>query len=269
MKFLLVLCLLFVYVNCEEPEAGECFRDYYPESEFEKSTHANNCARLIDGYATEFRDDIIARLKASDDQTCILNTFDSYNVTDLYLKGVGQHLNNRKANQSAYDVDVGESKVALLNAAKVLCTADSKYSEDFDEYFQTSHKQNTSEESHSELCIERYFFDHKIIDAVEYNFDLSTLTATDCDDVIKNLEENFTIEDEDEESNTFFGLSAVKAQDCVTQKFSSDKVLQHLFSFQIIIKFDLTQEQVSRLRSKYIKWMTSSVRFLLECVKEI
>lgn len=212
----------------------------------------------------------MARLKAEDDQVCILKTFDAYNITELYLKGLSQHLHNVNANQTAYNQDVSESKDAFLNAAKVLCTADNKYSDDFNEYFTTSQRQkNNSETSHVELCTKKYFFDKKIIDPTEYNIDTSTLHPINCAATFKDLEENFSIEDEDEKANTFFGLSAVKAQNCATERFAQEKVFQNLFAFQILVNLELSEEKISHLRSTYIKWMTSSVRFLLECVKEI
>lgn len=269
MRILVFLCFAVCSGLCEFSNR-ECIKSYLDDARLTSVEDGAKCYRIFNKYKTDFTNDIMARLKAEDDQVCILKTFDAYNITELYLKGLSQHLHNVNANQTAYNQDVSESKDAFLNAAKVLCTADNKYSDDFNEYFTTSQRQkNNSETSHVELCTKKYFIDKKIIDPTEYNIDTSTLHPINCAATFKDLEENFSIEDEDEKANTFFGLSAVKAQNCATERFAQEKVFQNLFAFQILVNLELSEEKISHLRSTYIKWMTSSVRFLLECVKEI
>lgn len=269
MKIFILVCIAFGVVACRiNPK--KCFENYILGQH--NTGDADKCDKILRDYAADFRNDIISRLKAEDDQTCILRIFDAHNITALYLKGLAQHLRLNKLNQSAYEDDVDESKHALLNAAKVLCTADNKYSEDFNEYFRSSHirtRNKTSESSHTELCAKKYFIESKIIDVNEYNIDVPSINASSCAEAVAELNEAFQVNEEDPALNTFFGLSAVDAQKCTNEKFAEEKIFQKLYSFQIIIKFDLTPEQVDQLRLKYIKWMTSSIRFLLECVKEI
>lgn len=226
------------------------------------------CDKLFKNFTTDFTNDMKNRLNAEDNQTCILNTLDQYNITALYLRGLIKHLYNHSPNNDVYEDDVDESQTALLTAVKVLCTADSKYGEAFDEHFSSVQKKDAS--SHSDLCRKKYFFDKKIIDAAEYNIDPTLINATNCNEVIADLEETFDIPDDpNDQMNTFFGLPAVKAYECTKRKFAEEKVLQNLYSFQIIENFELTKEQINQLRSKFIDWTTSGVRFLMSCVNEI
>lgn len=226
------------------------------------------CEKLFKNYTTEFKNDIIERLKAEDDQTCIMKTFGQYNITALYLRGLIKHLYNHSPNNDAYEDDVDESISSLLTAVKVLCTADSKYGEAFDAHFGSVQKHAAS--SHPDLCRKKYFFDKKIIDAAEYNINPSLINATNCGEVIVELEQFFEIPDDpNEKMNTFFGLPAAKAHECTKQKFAQEKVLQKLYSFQIIENFELSPQQIKQLRLKFIDWTTSGVRFLMSCVNEI
>lgn len=272
MKVFVFVCFAINVVVCAVSDK-DCFEHYFPEN-YERVVHAGKavrCSVLIENYAIQFKSDITTRLAPSDDKNCILRVFDDYNITELYLRGLERHVLNDRKNPDAYKSDVEESSDSLIMSAKVLCTADDKYGDDFNEYFNASLVQKAnSEESHSENCVTKYLIDSNVIDSTEYNINVSSLNLTDCEEAIKDLQETFTVEDdEDEQANTFFGLSAVKAQKCTSQKFTEQKVLQNLYSFQIILNFNLSQSQVDRLRAKYIRWMSSSVRFLLECLKEI
>lgn len=227
------------------------------------------CEEILKGFTSEFTSNIMQRLIAQDDQTCILNTFAQYRIHEVYLKGLVSHLFNGKPNNDEYEDDVDESIDALLKAVKVLCVANTKYSKEFDEGYESHKQNNNSNDFDAELCVRKYMFDNKIIDPADYNVS-PVVDVTDCEKIIEGLEDSFKIrDDETQKPNTFFGLSATKAQDCTRRKFEEEKILQKIQSFNVIVHLGLTEAQVRQLRVKYVSWMTSSVRFLLECVKEI
>lgn len=269
MKILVFVCFVFFAFATSEISEWKCIESVHQKVKL-NSGDAVICDKLIKNFTTEFTNDILYRLKAEDDQACILKTFDHYNISSLYLRGLIKHLYNHSPNNDDYENDVDESQTALLTAVKVLCTADSKYGEAFDAYFNSAQKQAASSSSHSDLCIRKYFFDKKIIDAAQYNINPLLINATNCGEVIVELEQSFDIPDDpNEKMNTFFGLPAAKAHECTKRKFAEEKILQNLYSFQIIENFELTQQQIKQLRSKFIEWTTSGVRFLMSCVNEI
>lgn len=77
-------------------------------------------------------------------------------------------------------------------------------------------------------------------------------------------------DDDEEKQNTFFGLSAIKAQTCSTKKLQDERILEKIFLFQIIGSFgDIKEEKKEKWLKNYIQMKRSSVFFILECIKEI
>lgn len=266
MKFLIILVVIVFAGSGESLSYDRECADLFLTSNGNVS--AGRCFRIIRQQTTEFQDDIKSRMSADDDKPCILKVLDDYDVVDLYLRGRALHTLGRSASQSGYEDDVDESKDALMKAAKALCVADNKHSEEFNDYF--SKRDSSTEISHEDACATKYLVDNNVIDPQEYNIPSSTLNVGNCNSVFEELRETFSeVKDEDSAANTFFGLSAVKAQDCSTKKFKDGKIFEKLFSFPLIIRYNLTQPQINKLKSDYTIWMTSSVRFLLECLKEI
>lgn len=264
MRILLVVGFLISVAICDVT-VHKCFTDHI----LIHAGDAIKCNILIGNITTEFRNDIMARMTKEDDLKCILNVFDRYNITELFLKGLEHHLGSNESNIDAYETDVDESTSALFKSAKVLCTADNTFREGFDEFFNISNKHPRAEETNEDRCVKKYFIDNNIFDPSEYNIDASSINANNCEQIVKGLEDSFNIKDDDEEANTFYGLSAVKAFKCASDKYAEHKVVQNLYLLQILVKLDLNQVQIDNLRDNYVKFMTSSVRFLLECIKEI
>lgn len=267
MKIFLLICVIINFARSESSlRERNCIESRYRNEKLKSRDDVEYCDRLIQNLSTEFTKDIIERLKTEDDQTCILKQFNDYKINELYIRGLVRHLHYNKTNLDEYEDDVDESTSALLSAVKVLCVDETKYGEDFERSFTFSKKTEFSPE---DLCKQKYFFEKRIIDPVEYNIDVSSITATNCENVIKELEGNLKMPDDDVAQNSFFGLPATQANVCSKQKLADSKILQNLYSLLIIQDFDISPQQIATLRKRYTKWNTSSVRFLLECIKEI
>jgi hypothetical protein len=174
-------------------------------------------------------------------------------------------LKNRTEN---YEEDVEESIDALVNAAKVVCTPRAKLDQDFEDLFNVTTSEETS--AHDK-CVQKFFIDENLIDASDFNLDITGVNSTECEGVVNEIKENISMfEDAEESTNTFFGLSATKAHQCSSQKFKDNRVMEKIFLFQIIGSYGAVNEgRKEGLRMKYIDARTSSVKFLLECIKEI
>ena len=270
MKIFVFMFLIISFARSEISER-KCIESRYQNKNLGSTVESEFCEKIFQNFTREFTNDIMEQLTNEDNQTCILQAFDHYKIPGLYLRGLIKHLYHNRPDNDVYEDDVDESKEALLKAVKVLCTADKKYGSDFDSHFNNSHNQNNSSgDSHSELCIKKYFYDKKIINPAAYNINPLSINVTNCGEILKELEESFQIPaDDDEKINTFFGLSAVNAQRCTKEKFAEAKVLQNIYALEIVEKLILTKQQIEEQRAKYIKLMTSSVKFLLDCIKEI
>lgn len=268
-KMKLLICVFFL-ISFARSEISErsCVENYYENKNIGVRADADFCQILFQNFTTEFTDDIKDRVKIGNNRKCILDTFNQYNITGLYLRGLIKHLYNNRPENDAYEDDVDESKDVVIRAATVLCTADKKYGNDFDKNFRSFN--NESEDSHSEKCMKKYFIDKKIIDPTQYNIDPPAIDEMSCGTVNENLDRSLQIADADDvQKNTFFGLSAMNAQRCTKEKFRDEKVLENIYSLQIIEKLNLSQQQIEMLRLNYIKLMTASVKFLLDCMREI
>lgn len=268
MKILLLICVFISFARSElSSSERKCIESRYRNDESLMSRDdVELCGRLIMNLTTEFTKDVMERLRSEDDQTCILKHFGDYKINELYIRGLVQHLYSNKTNLDAYEDDVDESISALLSAVKVLCVSETKYGEDFEQSFKFSKKTDLNSE---DLCKRKYFFEKQIINPVEYNVEVPLITASDCANVFKELEESFVMLDDEDKQNTFFGLPAAQAYRCSKSKFADAKILQNIYSLLVIQDFDISPQQTAKLRKRYTNWMTSGVRFLLECIKEI
>jgi hypothetical protein len=194
-----------------------------------------------------------------------MKVFADNGITRLYLRGFVKHLRNRT---EKYEEDVEESIDALVNAAKVVCTPRAKLDQDFEDLFNVTTSEETS--SHDK-CVQKFFIDENLIDASDFNLNITGVNPTDCEGVNNEIKENISMfEDAEESTNTFFGLSATKAHQCSSQKFKENRVMEKIFLFQIIGSYGTVNEgRKEGLRMKYIDARTQSVKFLLECIKEI
>lgn len=272
MKYFVFFFLVIGFVRSEISER-ECIEARYQNLTLGSNEEAEFCEKIFQNFTTEFSNDIKERLTVKDNLTCILQSFNYYNISSLYLRGLTKHLiSNRSHDENdAYEDDVDESINALLKAVKVLCTADRIYGNDFDTYFNSSrHQNNSMKGSLSELCIKKYFVDKKIVNPTLYSINPLLINVVNCSEIVLDLERMFEIpKDEDFKKNTFFGLSAANAQICTKEKFTEEHVLENVYWLKFVETMVLTQQQIDELRSKYIKLMTSSVKFLLLCIKEI
>jgi hypothetical protein len=261
MNFFLLFCFIVHFSHCKLNEI-DCIEGFLNANQ---GISNEECEKVVKKLSSEFLEDIRSQLSDEDSTTCILNVFDDYHITRLYFRGLVKHIRNHT---EKYDEDVEESKDALVNAAKVLCTSDSKFDADFERLFNETKPSETNE---YERCVQKYFIDEKIIDEEEFTFNSTGLNQTYCDQAHEELSKNFSVEDdEDEKSNTFFGLSAAKAQKCTNQKFTDLKVMQNIFKFQIIASYwSVTDAQKEKLRKSYVAARKSSVLHLFECMKEI
>lgn len=269
MKIILILCVLIGTACCDlVAQKKACIESFYYKTKLASREDRQFCGNLFQNFTAEFTSDVMQRLTHREDQRCILEKFEEYKINDLYLRGLVSHLHNGTAQSAAYEDDVDESVDSLLKAVKVLCAGGAKLQENFEDGFKEA--QSSDARSESVLCKQKYFIEKNIINPADYNVDTSTFASLSCNDEYKHLDEMLKpIEDSNQDQNTFFGLSAVKALECTARKFAEEKVLEKIFSFNVIVHLDMTQSQKDSLKEKYVGWGLAGVKFLLECVKEI
>lgn len=282
MKFL-ILIKLFLVINgvtseqLENVSATQCIVKYLANISAINSTSSSTvvadseekCDKIIKTFDEAYEKDIVARLKAEDDQTCILKLFRDYKIFELFLKGFASHsLNITRV--SDFNAEAKETTSDILKAVQAICTAHERYGKMFNDSLESLRNSNEAiVDSSTQLCIKKYYFENRILDPVAYKVDVSEINATDCDLVVMELDKSSSNTIEVDESLTFYGLPSAAVQRCSNEKFVDQKVLLKLASFEVAVKLGLTKDQTNKLRSDYVTWMTANVRFLLECLEKL
>lgn len=267
----LSLTLLSVVKSEESISTTQCIIDYLKTANQTSAGLQTNekCDKIIKSFDDAYERDIWARLKAADNQTCIIKLFRDYKIFELFLKGFSSHsLNLTKV--SDFKAEARETTTDILKAVQASCTAEERFGKMFDESVESLRDDTGSiVDSSSQSCIKKYYFEKGILDAAEFNVDASKINATDCDDIAQELDNSLSNTVAVDESLTFYGLPSASVQRCSNERFVEQKVLLKLASFEVAVKLGLSPLQVRKLRSDYITWMAANVRFLLECLSEL
>ncbi|CRL04348.1 CLUMA_CG017441, isoform A [Clunio marinus] len=263
-RFVLKLIFLFHFVCDVSASVSEnevkCIKSYLNH---EKSSSQNDyCSEVILSHEQKFRD-----LQRPSVTSCIFSTFIEYEVFHLYLKGFFYHQSASDKNQTKYEKEVDETIRFLTKKAKQLCVADNKYKEEFDSIY--DNRKPSLNNSIDEICARKYFIDKNILQAKDFGFDVSSMNITICDLFYYSVYEKLFERDyEEHDDSLFFGMSPSSIHHCITKKFRERKLSPKLYAVSIMMKFQLTSLQISKLRSEYVNSMKSFTILLFECIKE-
>lgn len=228
---------------------------------------AENCENVIKKNKEIFNRDLMTSLKAEDDQNCILGKFDDFKIHDLYLKG-RIYYDYKKTAISNFTNEVSLTTSDLMTIIKGICTARNKFGAEFDSSIQTREtlKDRTANGPFQE-CMKKYFFEKQILNAEEFNVDVSKINAVDCEEIIDELESP-TVLDTDP-SALFYGLPSLKSQKCIHENIEREKIVLKMSSFGVALFMELNDELIRKLRERYIDVSTNNLTFMLKCLEEI
>lgn len=236
-----------------------------------QTSRDEDCFEIVKSLSESFRLDIESQLHADDKKTCIVNLLLEHRISDIFLKGFVYFTMNL-TQVINFETEASETTTDVLHAARVICSAHERYGKMFDESL-ASHRDRDNVQQivddSSQLCIKKYYFDRNIINPAEFDVDVTSINATECEEIVKALDESSSNGLDVAEGSLFYGLPSVDVQKCTNQKFIADRVLLKLTSFEVTMSFNLSEHQQTKLRSDYVEWMTANVRFLLGCLKEL
>lgn len=243
-------------LNMLEPFFGRVPREY-----------ANNCAEIVEANKEAFDHDIMARLKAEDDQNCILENFNNFKIHNLYLKGK-MYFDFRKTSIKNFTKEASETTSDVLKTIQKICTAAEKFGEEFDKSIEESKKlKEKATNQPIQECLKKYFFEKNILSAEEFKVNVTAINAEDCDEVIEELDSPPTFDTDP--TSLFYALPSNKVQKCINNNIEGDNILLKLTSFGVALYMDLDDELTDKLRERYIDINTTNLRFLLKCLEEI
>lgn len=276
-KFIIIIftSISFGFVESSKNSKVQCIVEHLSDKNVSipavnsETLQNEDCFEIVKSLTESFRADIESRLHADEKKTCIVNLLLDHRISDIFLKGFVYFTLNL-TQVINFGTETSETTSDVLNAARVICSAHERYGEMFDESLalRRDNVQQIVDDS-TQLCIKKYYFDRKIINPAEFAIVVPSINLTECEEIVKALDESSSNGLDVVEGSAFYGLPSADVQKCTNQKFIDEKVLLKLTSFEVTMSFNLSEQQQEKLRRSYIKWMTANVRFLLECLEKL
>ncbi|CRL04349.1 CLUMA_CG017442, isoform A [Clunio marinus] len=258
------LFLLFVIIDglssvvvCEKQSNGtECIKSFLKLEVLDE-----NCTEIVSSYKENFHQEIANQMFDISEESvksCIINIFNDSNVFQLFLKGLSSHSDEQiKLSKETMDSFVG--------LAKEICTGETKFKEEFDLF--SGKNKLPSAIPLDEQCARKYFIEKNIINAKDFDIDVSSISDENCEAYNELYIKAFEREHIDHHKH-FFGSSNTSIQNCIKQKFRDEKVYLNLHATALLMKYELTPSQADDLRRNYVKWKTAYAKILFQCIKD-
>lgn len=259
--FIFVIFAVSCAIAFNEPD---CIDSYLKRTLSKSNVEATNCNTFINNFTVNFTNDVMARLKAEDDQICILKAVKNYKIIDFFLKGLAEDLRSNFTAEETYGEIIQTYKANYIEACKFLCLSDAKWESLFNYEFSHDKQNAKTENSNVKLCKQKYFIEKKFINPADYGIDVALINATDCNSVVKEIEREHQVNNEfQNDIDSVF----IKSDKCIRHKIADEKIFLKFDSFKVVAHFELTSNQKNTLRMKYSDNKKAMARLLLECAK--
>ena len=261
MKILIILVLFCIVSTISDQD---CIESYLKKIWYSSKDEVV-CKTFIQNFTADFKQDVMARLKAEDHQNCIVKAIDEYKIVDFFLKGFAEDLKSNFTEDEVYQEILEVYKKNYIEAAKFICLTDVQWKSIFDtevSYF----KHIAKEEKHSEKrCKQIYFIKNNFINPADFNIDVATFNATNCSHVFKEIERKFRVSEENLENiESVF----IQSSQCYARKFKDEKIFLKMEAVKVFGSLELTEDQNKKLRVKYIENKISMATIVLKCARD-
>lgn len=209
-------------VKSENNSSIQCIVNYLKDEKVLKLAnfehHPNeNCDIIMRNITITFNNDIITQLQVEDNKTCINELFKQHRIFDFYLKGLVYHFFNL-TRVADFIKEASETTNDILQAIKSLCSAEERYGKIFNESLDSRHENvDGIVDSSTQLCVKKYYFENLIIDPCEYNIDGPAIHASNCEEIVKELDDSASHGLGIDETSTLYGLPSVEVQNAITR----------------------------------------------------
>jgi hypothetical protein len=261
MKIFVFLCFAVGVVICEVSEL-ECIESYLQKTTIDSFEDAIICDNKIRNYTTEFNKDFTLFLDPTINRTCAIVVLRDYKIADFYLKGLANHLNGF-IDAKAFRENLFETKQDL-SGLQGICMSDNQFKVFF-KIVKDELRSRTKTDLHSNLCMQKYFVDHKIIDPAEFKIDDRSKYAANCDEIVKSLEENPFI---DFGRELIFGLPGTEVSKCVKRKSSDEKWKARMEAFNYISTLDLSEAKREEVQVNHFEFIRLKSRAPFDCIQK-
>lgn len=271
----MLMLVVIIHSVLSDDSFRNCYSKFLQTSALDEADQT--CQNLYINHTAEFRNEIMLKSGPNQNLTCIYSILDKYKINNMYLRGVAQQYLMKNFTADKFEDEIEESMDTVLTASKVLCGVDELHKKTYEDLFEINNENEIDENdaaqnsTHNELCVLKYMIDNGIIDNEKFTFSTQDENVTDCENANRDLEDLFKefVTDSSKISDSFFGLSTTKANECTSRRFKSEKTFPKLYSLRVIMKQKLNDEQKNELKQNYIEWTASTLIYMFECMQFI
>jgi hypothetical protein len=262
LQLIVIIIARMMTVVCDGKGEKECLADYLKKNDilnasFESEAYTNTtevCEQIVIKIVSEFNDDIEKRIVSENythNRECMMENIEKYGIIKKYLKAYVFHLFGKI---SMFKKKVATTKNKLLISLDKTCNRNA-YEVEFD---LINSAPLTVDENI--LCIQKMYFQMEIMKASEFKINVANITSENCTDNIRDLPIPPLIE------RNYFGLKAEKVKKCYKKYFIAKKVSLRMASSIVFKSYNLTDEQLAKIRKHYVEWMLENQHNILLCI---
>lgn len=254
-----------------DPDLSSCAIEYLTNRNIianasESQTVDDDCDAKIEREIARFYDQV--RELISDDakfvnyESCIVETLEFYNVSDLYLKGLAyQKLNKLHRSYHSFNSNMTSQQILLLYALQV-CEPRSFYARHAEKLF-SMNMRTTSAQAH---CLMHHLNENSF-DA-PYQFgdgeSIGNLKAYECDSIMKNFVKNYYNIIDRARSFSIFDLNPSSAMKC--RQKNDKNLINHMILLTLVPRLRFTAEQIELEKIRFFEIARDSARSFFECI---
>ncbi|CRL01646.1 CLUMA_CG014869, isoform A [Clunio marinus] len=240
-----------------------CFQNYIEKNEYIDT----DCENLMVHAKSIFERNIIKIFDVNNITDCGLQFLKDYNVEKILLKAIGKGLVNLTSTEDDFDYRTNKNIRSIAKSAKTYCKADL-----FCDLFLLDQRYPNFTLTPYQVCMMKHLTDINIIDPKLYKIDEARYVEENCETYFMKWRIKFPNEYlllDLVFPTTFFGVSSNNIYDCYTQKVKDGKINELLASYEILVTFELSDQQFKEIRNKAIDLTSTSVKNMFECLNEI
>lgn len=261
------------------PSLAECTVDYLTyRNVINTSTeirYPNECDAIIATEIEHFYDNIQESIVKGvnvdnlDDEyfrshnKCIINTLQSFNVSELYLKGIAYQKLDKVHKSDHHTNHKHTSQQILLMYALQVCDPKSFYERHQEQMFSLNMR-TTNEQA---KCLLNYINDNRVDEPYQFKENLESvadLDAAKCSTIVRQFIKNFYYVLDRARSFSIFNLNPSKAMQC---RASYDKnLIDNMILLTIVRRLKLTDDQNKREISRFYEIAGESARNFFQCI---
>lgn len=196
-------------------------------------------------------------------EKCIMEKFEHFNVSRLYLKGIAYtKLNRVHRSDHSFNTRMTSEQILLLYALQV-CEPRSFYARHAEKIFSLNMR-TTKQQAH---CLLNHLNANSVGASYQFSEDtesIGDLQAHKCDEIVRNFIKKYYNVIDRARSFSIFGLNPAKAMEC---RMSNDQnLINHMILLTIFPRLQFTPDEIELEKLRFFEIARDSARTFFHCI---